>query len=210
MDGKIDVRRENKTIEGRMNKMKNFEKIIKNSATTGLCNVTSESRTKATALVIALRDAKKNNNLGIVFFGENKAASEVKIRSFTRGSGSTISGKIYENSSAIIIDTGAEVSTVRKGLVRVEDVEPVTEMIRLKTVTGESTPITSEASVEICIGQLRIRHWALVASMEDGFILEIDLIRCHGLTIDLVKDVLRLGNEEFKLNQRCIEAKPAR
>ena len=30
------------------------------------------------------------------------------------------------------------------------------------------------------------------------------------LTIDPVREVLRLGNEEFKLNQRCIEAKPAR
>ena len=71
---------------------------------------------------------------------------------------------------------------------RAEDVEPIPETIRLKTVTGESTPIMGEASVEICIGQLRIRHRALVA----------------------VKEVLRLGNEELKLNQRCIEAKPTR
>ncbi|KAJ3643388.1 hypothetical protein Zmor_026101 [Zophobas morio] len=40
--------------------------------------------------------------------------------------------------------------------------------------------------------------------MEDDVILGMDL------TIDPVKEVLRLGNEEFKLNQRCIEAKPAR
>ena len=51
------------------------------------------------------------------FTGENKAASKVKIRSFT-------------------IDTGAAVSIVRKGLVRAEDVEPIPETIRLTTVTG--------------------------------------------------------------------------
>ena len=46
--------------------------------------------------------------------------------------------------------------------------------------------------------------------MEDDFILGMDLISRHGLTIDPVREVLRLGNEEFKLNQRCIEAKPER
>ncbi|KAJ3664941.1 hypothetical protein Zmor_000472 [Zophobas morio] len=103
------------------------------------------------------------------FAGENKAASEVKIRSFTRGS--TIAGKIYENPAAINIYTVAKVSIVRKGFVRAEDVEPIPETIRLKTVTGESTPIMGEASAEICIGQRRIRHRVLVASMEDVFIL---------------------------------------
>ena len=52
----------------------------------------------------------------------------------------------------MIIDTGAEVSIVRRGLVRAEDVEAVPEAIRLKIVTGESTPIMGAASVEIYIG----------------------------------------------------------
>ena len=93
---------------------------------------------------------------------------------------------------------------------RAEDVEHTPETIRLKIVTGESTSIIGEVEVEICVGQLRIRHRALVANMEDDFILGMDLISRHGLTIDPVKKVLRLGNEEFELNQRCIEAKPAR
>ena len=147
--------------------------------------------------------------MGNVFAGENKAASEVKIKSFTRCSYSTIPGTIYENPAAITIDTGVEVSVVRKGLVRVEDGEAIPETIRLKTVTGESTLIMGDAAVEICIGQLKIRHRAFLASMEDDFILGIDLICRHELTIDPVREVLRLGNEEFKLNQRCIEAKPA-
>ena len=61
----------------------------------------------------------------------------MKIRSFTRGSGSTIPGRIYENPAAITIDTGAEVSIVRKGLVRAENVESISETIGLKTVTGD-------------------------------------------------------------------------
>ncbi|KAJ3643387.1 hypothetical protein Zmor_026101 [Zophobas morio] len=51
------------------------------------------------------------------FAGENKATSEMKIRSFT-------------------IETGAAVSIVRKGLARAEDVEPIPETIRMTTVTG--------------------------------------------------------------------------
>ena len=93
---------------------------------------------------------------------------------------------------------------------RTEDVEAILETIRLKTVIEESTPILAEASVEIYIGQLRIKRRALVARMEDDFILGMDLISYHGLTNDPVRKVLRLGNEEFNLNQLCIEAKPAR
>ena len=77
---------------------------------------------------------------------------------------------------------------------KAEDIELIPETIRLKTLTGESTPLTGEASVEICVGQLRIKHWAFVANMEDDFILGMDLISRHGLTIDPVKEVLRLEN----------------
>ena len=73
-----------------------------------------------------------------------------------------------------------------------------------------STATIGEASAEIGIGQLRIRHRTVVASMEDDFILGVILITRHGLTIDPVREVLRLGNEEFKLNQRCIEARSVR
>ena len=58
-----------------------------------------------------------------------------------------------------------------------------------------------EVEVEICIGQLKIKHRALVANIEDGFILEIDLISCHGLTVDPAEKVLRLVNEEI---QYCV------
>ena len=68
-------------------------------------------------------------------------------------------------------------------------------------------PTIGEASVEICIGQVRS---SLIASIEDDFILVIDLISGDGLTTDPVKEALRLGNKEFKLNQCCTEAKSAR
>ena len=38
----------------------------------------------------------------------------------------------------------------------------------------------------------------------------MNLISRHGLTVDLVEKVLRLDNEEFILNQRCIESKSTR
>ena len=58
-----------------------------------------------------------------------------------------------------------------------------------------------EAEVEICISQLNIKQRALVANTEDDFILEMDLNSCHRLTVDPAEKVLRLGNEEFILNQ---------
>ena len=76
---------------------------------------------------------------------------------------------------------------------RAEDVQTIPETIRLKTVTGESTPIMGEASVEIGIGQLRIRHRAVVATMEDDLIWGRDLNSRHGLTVDPVRQVLCLA-----------------
>ena len=142
--------------------------------------------------------------------GVNKAPKEVKIGSFIRGSSPTIPGKINGTPAAITIDTGAEVSIIRRGLVRAKDLATSSETIRLKTVTGESAPIMGQAEVEIYIGQLKIRHRALVAGIEDDFILGMDLISRHGLTVDPVEKVLRLGNEEFILNQCSIESKPVR
>ncbi|KAJ3646619.1 hypothetical protein Zmor_024198 [Zophobas morio] len=67
-----------------------------------------------------------------------------------------------------------------------------------------------QAEVEIYIAQLKIRHRALVAGIEDDFILGMDLISCHGLTIYPLEKVLPLGIEEFILNQRSIASKPVR
>ena len=69
----------------------------------------------------------------------------MKIRSFTRGSGTTIPGKINGTPAAIIIDTGAEVSIVRKGLVRTEDVETIPETIASPlSVTKEGNKYTKK------------------------------------------------------------------
>ena len=129
--------------------------------------------------------------------GKNKAPKEVKIGSFTKGCSPTIPGKINGTPAAITIDTGAEVSIIRRGLVRAKDLATSSETIKLKTVTGELAPIMGQTEVEIYIGQLKIRHRALVAGIEVDFILGIDLISRHGLTVD---PGLRPSNEEFVLN----------
>ena len=49
-----------------------------------------------------------------------------------------------------------------------------------------------EADVEIYIGQLKIKHRALVANIEDDFILAVDLISHHDLTVDPVEKVLTM------------------
>ena len=71
----------------------------------------------------------------------------------------------------------------------------ISETIRLKTVTVELTSIMDKAAVDIYIDQLRIKHGAVVANTENDFILGMDLISRHGLTVELVEKVLRHGNE---------------
>ena len=77
---------------------------------------------------------------------------------------------------AIMIDTGTEVSILRRGLFRTKDLTTIPETIRLKTVTEESTGIIGEAEVDICIGQLKKKHRRV----------GMDFISCYGLTIDPV------------------------
>ena len=99
----------------------------------------------------------------------------MKIGSFTKSSRPTIPGKINGTCVASTIETGAEVSILRKEVLRAKDLR-----------TGESMPIMSKAEVQICIGQLKIKHRALMANIENDFILGMDLINCHGLTVDPV------------------------
>ncbi|KAJ3651553.1 hypothetical protein Zmor_017585 [Zophobas morio] len=139
------------------------------------CSITS-SEEKHTTEISSKKSAgklKTASTLRDVLAGVNKAPKEVKIASFVRGSSPTIPGKINGTPAAITIDTGAE-------------------KIRLKTVTGESAPIMGQAEVEIYIGQLKIRYRALVAGIEDDFILGMDLISRHGLTVDPVEKPVRL------------------
>ena len=121
---------------------------------------------------------KTSSTLGNVLVGNNKTPKQVKIGSFTKGSNPTIPGKINRTWVAITIDNniGVEVSVLRRELLRPKDLTTIPERIRLKTVTGESTPIMGEAEVEICIGQLKIKHRALVANIEDDSILGMDFV----------------------------------
>ena len=110
--------------------------------------------------------------MGELLAGNNKAPREVKIGSFTKGSSPNIPGKNNGSYVAITMDTGAKVSILRRRPLKARDLRTIPETIRLKTVTGESTPIMGEAEVEICIGQLKIKHRALVANIEDDLFWE--------------------------------------
>ena len=67
-----------------------------------------------------------------------------------------------------------------------------------------------EADVEIYNGQLKIKHRTLVANTEYVFILKMDLINSHELTVNPVEKILHLANEKCILNKRCTESKPVK
>ena len=72
---------------------------------------------------------KTASTLGDVLAGKNKASREVKMDSFTKGRSPTIPGNINGTCGAITIDTGAEVSILRRRLLRAKDLRTILETI---------------------------------------------------------------------------------
>ena len=106
------------------------------------CSITSseEKHRIEISSTECVRKLKTTSTLGDVLADKNKDPREVKIGSSIRGSSPTILGKINGTPVAVTIDTGAEVSIIRRGLVRAKDLATSSETIKLKTVTGRSAP----------------------------------------------------------------------
>nr|WP_253310135.1 reverse transcriptase domain-containing protein [Rickettsia endosymbiont of Ceutorhynchus assimilis] len=99
----------------------------------------------------------------------------------------------------ITFDTGAEVSIIKRTLVKSRAIQPLTRNLSLRTVTGESAAVQGEAMVELTFGSTTFRHRTLVADIEDDFILGMDLIGQHGFSFDPSMNILKFGNEEIVL-----------
>lgn len=97
------------------------------------------------------------------------------------------------------VDTGAVISLVRRDIVH-GVIQPSSEKILLRTVTGDAAPVLGECDVKMELGKLKFKHRVLVANIEDDFIMGMDLISQHGLTFDPTQRLLKLGSQSFVLS----------
>lgn len=131
---------------------------------------------------------------------ENKAPKIVTIKQLQRGIDSlTLDARLNGRAAQVTVDTGAVLSLVRRNMVQGR-IEPSSEKILLKTVTGDTAPALGESVVDMEIGKLKFKHRVLVADIEDDFIMGMDLISQHGLAFDPAQSLLKLGSETFVLS----------
>ncbi|GFW83718.1 retrovirus-related Pol polyprotein from transposon 412 [Trichonephila clavipes] len=75
----------------------------------------------------------------------------------------------------------------------------------LQTVTGKKIDIHGKLKVKIKFGDTTYQHAVYVADIADPFILGLDFLKEHGLTLDFNKNELRSIHEEvtiFKIKHR--------
>ncbi|GFW31162.1 retrovirus-related Pol polyprotein from transposon 412 [Trichonephila clavipes] len=107
----------------------------------------------------------------------------------------------------MIIDTGANVSIIRKDLAQKlkEKLIWTPPRVVLQTVTGEKIDIHGKLKVKIRFGDTTYQHAVYVADIADPFILGLDFLKEHGFTLDFNKNELRSIHEEvtiFKIKHR--------
>ncbi|GFT63337.1 retrovirus-related Pol polyprotein from transposon 412 [Trichonephila clavipes] len=125
----------------------------------------------------------------------------------TGENGIFIMGHVNELPCNMIIDTGANVSIIRNDLAQKlkEKLIWTPPRVVLQTVTGENIDIHGKLKVKIKFGDTTYQHAVYVADIADPFILGLDFLKEHGLTLDFNKNELRSIQEEvtiFKIEHR--------
>jgi hypothetical protein len=69
--------------------------------------------------------------------------------------------------------------------------------------SGRTIPVVREALVEVTLGQQALKILVFVADITDEFILGLDILRAYHATVDVGRQVLRLGQREKRLQRRC-------
>jgi hypothetical protein len=106
----------------------------------------------------------------------------------------TADGWTQEKPCRVTIDTGA-VTVARPNIAAGL---PETELCRpyiLRTVSGKTIPVVTEARVELAIGRRTLRSSVFVADITDDFILGLDILRAYDSSVDIGRRVLRLGRD---------------
>src|SRR3978361_648590 len=113
----------------------------------------------------------------------------------------TIDASVDRKKTVITFDTGSARSIIRSSVAEGRRIEPLSQNLVLRTVTGETAAVLGEVEVELQLGSLRLFPRVLVADNEDEFILGMNLIWRYGLACCSRRNTLQFGSEKFVLSR---------
>ncbi|GBN88958.1 hypothetical protein AVEN_168372-1 [Araneus ventricosus] len=107
----------------------------------------------------------------------------------------------------MLVDTGTNVTLLSTGLAQKlkEKLIYTAPNISLKTATGEITEIRGKMDASIECGSRKFHHIIYVADITDSCILGLDFLQKFNFTVDLEKNEIRTGGEEFPLFSASVQ-----
>jgi hypothetical protein len=95
----------------------------------------------------------------------------------------------------VTIDTGGSVTIARTDIVAGKPERRPSRTYVLQTASEETLPVLKEALVELTLGRRALRIRVFVAEVTDEFILGLDILQAYDASVDLGRNLLRLGRE---------------
>ncbi|GFU73542.1 retrovirus-related Pol polyprotein from transposon 412 [Trichonephila clavipes] len=101
----------------------------------------------------------------------------------------------------MVIDTGANVSIIRKYLARNSPVSIIwtPPCVSLQTVTGDKIQVHGKANVTLRFGHLDYHHTAYIADITDPCILGLDFLKKNNFNLDFVNSNMHSKLEDITL-----------
>ncbi|KFM56688.1 Retrovirus-related Pol polyprotein from transposon 412, partial [Stegodyphus mimosarum] len=122
-----------------------------------------------------------------------------------------IMGQINGIPCNMTIDTGANVTIIRKDLAQQLEGKLIwtPPCVTLQTVSGEKIDIEGKLNVNITFGSATYHHTAYVAEITDPCILGLDFLRKHNFSLDFKNNELHSASEDitlFEINDEGVKS----
>ncbi|GFU22608.1 retrovirus-related Pol polyprotein from transposon 412 [Trichonephila clavipes] len=124
-------------------------------------------------------------------------------------------GQIINISCHMVVDTGANVSIIRKGLAQNSKLSIIwmPPCVSLQTVTGDKIQVHGKANVTLRFGNIDYHHTPYIADITHPCILGLDFLKSNNFKLDFensnmhskFEDITLFGLQtQFKYNQKII------
>ncbi|KFM74235.1 hypothetical protein X975_18466, partial [Stegodyphus mimosarum] len=121
-----------------------------------------------------------------------------------KSNGLSINGHIHGVPCNMIIDTGANVTIIRRDLAQTfkDKLIWTPSCVTLETASGEKIDIEGKLNVNITFGSAAYHHTAYVADITDPCTLGLDFLRKHNFSLDFKNNKLLSASEDMTINQQ--------
>ncbi|GFV98192.1 retrovirus-related Pol polyprotein from transposon 412 [Trichonephila clavipes] len=111
-------------------------------------------------------------------------------------------GQINNISCRMVLDTGANVSIIRKDLAQNSHVSIICTppCVSLQTVTGDKIQVHGKANISLRFGNIDYHHTAYIADITDPCILGLEFLKNNNFKLDFENSNMHSKLEAFKLN----------